>query len=137
MIQDTENRYAGLVPATDDKSRKVIEAFHLMWDFFPEPVRLIAKNRTVLAINRAAEKGGFQLNVKCSSMPPLEAHRKCKANAALSTKESQYVKWKGNIGDVVNKPLRRGLAALAARAVPQTTNDMSKKNTKYTIKYRH
>jgi hypothetical protein len=24
--------------------QKIIEAFHLMWDFFPEPVRLIEKN---------------------------------------------------------------------------------------------
>jgi hypothetical protein len=81
--------------------QKIIEAFHLMWDFFPEPVRLIEKNRTVLAVNRVAEKSGMQLGIKCSSIPPLESHKGCKANAALSTKEYQCSKWKGKLGDVL------------------------------------
>jgi hypothetical protein len=56
--------------------QKVIEAFHLMCDSFPEPVMLIEKNRTILAINRAAEKDGRPLGIKCSSMPPLSVGQK-------------------------------------------------------------
>jgi hypothetical protein len=81
--------------------QKIIEAFHLMWDFFPEPVRLIERNRTVLAVNKAAEKSGMQRGIKCSSIPPLASHKGCKANAALSAKEYQYSKWKGGLGDVI------------------------------------
>jgi hypothetical protein len=81
--------------------QKIIEAFHLMWDFFPEPVRLIERNRTVLAVNRIAEKSGMQLGIKCSSIPPLASHKGCKADAALSAKEYQYSKWKGGLGDVI------------------------------------
>jgi hypothetical protein len=58
----------------DGKSQKVIEAFHLMWDFFPEPVGLIAKNRTVLAINRAAE------NVETGRAPSLQETPTTKTN---------------------------------------------------------
>jgi hypothetical protein len=35
--------------------QKIIEAFHLMRDFFPEPVRLIERNRTV--VEKAFELG--------------------------------------------------------------------------------
>jgi hypothetical protein len=81
--------------------QKIIEAFYLTWNSFPEPVMLVERNRTILALNRAAEKEGRQIGIKCSSMPPLERHSGCKANAALSTKECQYAKWKGNFGDVI------------------------------------
>jgi hypothetical protein len=81
--------------------QKIIEAFYLMWNFFPEPIMPVEKNRTILAVNRAAEKDGRRLGIKCSSMPPLERHSGCKANAVLSTKEYQYAKWKGSFGDVI------------------------------------
>ncbi|MDR2007035.1 MAG: hypothetical protein LBP78_07330 [Acidaminococcales bacterium] len=62
---------------------------------------LVEKDRTILAINKVAEKEGRRLGIKCSSMPPLERHKGCKANAALSTQEYQCAKWKGVYGDVI------------------------------------
>lgn len=48
---------------------QIIDAFHSMWDMFPEPVLLIKKNRDVIAINRkCAELGFLQPGMKCSSV---------------------------------------------------------------------
>ena len=33
---------------------EVLKAFHMMWDSFPQHARLIHKDRTVLAVNKAA-----------------------------------------------------------------------------------
>jgi len=33
----------------------IIEAFDLMWGQFPEPVTLVHKHRTVLAVNEAGQ----------------------------------------------------------------------------------
>ena len=82
--------------------QKIIDAFHLMWDSFPEPVRLIEKSRTILAVNKASEKDGSQVGTTCSSKPPLEAHKICKANAALAAQEYRYIKWKGESRDVIS-----------------------------------
>jgi hypothetical protein len=56
---------------------------------------------TVLAVNRTAEKCGMQIGIKCYSIPPLESHRWCNANAALIAKECRYSKLKGSLGDVI------------------------------------
>ena len=41
--------------------RTVIDAFHLMWNGFPEPVMLTHKSFEVVAINRACEARGCDL----------------------------------------------------------------------------
>lgn len=70
-------------------NEKVIEAFHMMWDSFPGAVRLIHKNRTILAANELARKLGFEEGVVCIKVGAPEAHKGCKANAALATKTAQ------------------------------------------------
>jgi hypothetical protein len=72
-----------------------INAFHMMWDDFPGPVRLIHKNRTILASNEIARNLGFNDGVECSTIGPPAIHRGCKANIALSTKTSQVSKSEG------------------------------------------
>ena len=71
---------------------KIIEAFHMMWDNFPGSVRLIHKNRTVLAVNEIARSMGFEVGVACIKIGPPESHKDCKANLALSTKAGQVLK---------------------------------------------
>ncbi|GFZ30217.1 hypothetical protein CSC2_07430 [Clostridium zeae] len=71
---------------------KIIEAFHMMWDNFPGSVRLIHKNRTVLAVNEIARQNGFEVGVMCIKIGSPEIHRGCKANVALSTKKAQIGK---------------------------------------------
>lgn len=70
---------------------KVLEAFHMMWDSFPAPVRLIHKNKQVLAINEMAKEAGLETGVSCFSISPPEAHKGCKANVALSTNKAQIM----------------------------------------------
>lgn len=35
-------------------NQNVIDAFHMMWDNFPEPVMLIQKSRHIYAVNKKA-----------------------------------------------------------------------------------
>jgi hypothetical protein len=69
--------------------QKIIEDFYMMWSNFPASVRLIHKNRTILAANEAARSMGFEVGVKCFKIGVPEAHLGCKANEALSTKKGQ------------------------------------------------
>ena len=69
----------------------VIDAFHMMWGSFPEPVRLIHKNRTVLAVNGIAASRGMEVGVFCYSLGNPELHKVCSANAALVSKAGQRI----------------------------------------------
>ncbi|MDF2634250.1 MAG: hypothetical protein K0R78_1124 [Pelosinus sp.] len=71
---------------------KVIEAFHMMWDNFPEAVMLIHKNREILAVNVACSKVGGVVGVKCSELGGPERHKGCLANQAIATKQTTYSK---------------------------------------------
>jgi len=68
---------------------RILEAFHTMWGPFPEPVMLIQKDRTVLAVNDLARAIGIPAGIKCHSLNQdhgADGHcRKCKANVALGT----------------------------------------------------
>lgn len=66
---------------------EMIRSFHAMWGNFPERARLIQKDRTVLAVNKAAEAEGLAVGVRCIDTPPKEAHAGCLAT--LSLKEGQ------------------------------------------------
>ncbi|MDR1329607.1 MAG: hypothetical protein LBK23_08415 [Oscillospiraceae bacterium] len=66
------------------------KAFHLMWDKFPELVRLIYKDREVIAVNEVGAKFGLSEGNKCSEEGPPEAHRDCQANRAMSTQRAAF-----------------------------------------------
>ncbi len=68
----------------------IIESFHLLWDAFPERVRLIKKDRTVVASNPAAINEGFITGLRCIDTPPKEAHAGCLGNKALIDKIAQH-----------------------------------------------
>lgn len=66
--------------------QQTLDAFEQMWGPFPEPVMLIRKDRTILAINELAQTAGVPVNVKCFSLNPEaggHACQHCKANLAL------------------------------------------------------
>ncbi len=67
----------------------VIDAFHAMYGPFPEPVMLLHRDRTVLAVNNAARTAGIPTGIKCSSLNPENKTdgncRQCKAALALKT----------------------------------------------------
>lgn len=59
---------------------KIIEDFYMMWNDFPDSVRLIHRNRTILAANESARNMGFEVAVECFRIGAPESHRGCKAN---------------------------------------------------------
>jgi hypothetical protein len=66
--------------------QKMLEAFQMMWGPFPEPVMLVHKNRTILAVNDLARSAGIPVETKCFSLNPEArgaACKQCKANLAL------------------------------------------------------
>jgi hypothetical protein len=68
---------------------RLAEAFELMWGNFPEPMLLVHRDRTILAVNDAAAAQGASPGRKCFSYnpDPLDvengACKGCKANQAL------------------------------------------------------
>ena len=70
---------------------ELIEAFHLMWDRYPEQVRLIDRSFLVIAGNPAYTQAGGQTGVHCNVGDPA-FHRGCKAMAALKAGETRTTK---------------------------------------------
>lgn len=70
----------------------VIEAFHLMWGKFPEPVMLVHKKRDILAVNETCSKVGGVAGIKCTSIGTPEQHKGCRANQALASQKATYCK---------------------------------------------
>ena len=62
---------------------KLIESFHAMWNNYPYMVRLIRKDRIVLAVNKASAAAGLETGVLCSAVGVKEAHAGCLSNLAL------------------------------------------------------
>jgi hypothetical protein len=75
---------------------KVIDAFHLMWGNFPEPVMLVHKSRDILAVNEACSKLGGVVGIKCASIGAPEQHKGCLANQALASRRATYSKNESN-----------------------------------------
>ena len=70
---------------------EIIQAFHMMWDTFPEHARLIHKDRTVIAVNKAAEKLGMTVGTPCYQGSPIPSHKSCLAHKALQEKTAMYI----------------------------------------------
>lgn len=75
---------------TEDHEKE-IESFHLLWDRFPDKVRLIRKDRTVVAVNQYAERIGMKTGVRCAETGPGKAHDGCLANMALEEKTAKHI----------------------------------------------
>lgn len=73
----------------DKKYEELIQAFHLTWDTFPGPARLIDKENHVLAVNHAAEAAGLTEGQICVKIGTPESHRGCRKAMALSTHTAQ------------------------------------------------
>ncbi|MBC9784359.1 hypothetical protein H1S01_07520 [Heliobacterium chlorum] len=66
---------------------QLAKAFELMWGKFPEPVMLIHRSRTVIAVNECCKQYGGVPGTKCNAVNP-EKHKGCKANVALDKNEA-------------------------------------------------
>ena len=78
------------MPQKHNSPEEVINAFHMMWDTFPEHARLIHKDRTVLAVNKAAEEIGMTVGTPCYAFAPNRSHSICLANQALKENVGKY-----------------------------------------------
>jgi hypothetical protein len=81
---------------------KVIEAFHLMWDHFPEPVTLVHKSREVIAVNGACKSIGREVGINCATIGTPEAHKGCLANQALANRQPAFKKGKFGEKDIIS-----------------------------------
>jgi hypothetical protein len=57
---------------------------------FPIKGSVDSKRRTVLAVNKAAEKEGLTIGGKCWANTPKEIHAVCKADVALKEQKGVY-----------------------------------------------
>lgn len=74
--------------------QKVIEAFHLMWGKFPEPVMLVQRDRTVVAVNETAKSAHLTAGIKCSSLnPENEGDCSCRQCQAAQALRENTAKW--------------------------------------------
>ena len=90
---------------------QIIEAFHLMWDMFPEPVMLIKKSREIVALNPVCAQSGLKPGMRCSSVGSTQQHKGCRCNEAVDEKKAIGVTYEGPKGKafgywvpVANKP---------------------------------
>ena len=68
--------------------QELVKAFHMMWDNYPESVRLIDRKFRVVAGNPAYRNMGGQVDVKCNVGDPA-LHRGCQAIHCLKTRETK------------------------------------------------
>ena len=69
----------------------LVRAFHMMWDNYPEMVRLIDRRFNVIAGNPAYFQMGGQIDVKCNTGDPA-FHKGCQAMNALKTQETKTLR---------------------------------------------
>jgi len=70
---------------------QLAEAFHLMFDNFPEGVQLTHKSKRIVALNDAMRARGREVGMICATHGPADSHRGCLANKAL---QEQGPRWR-------------------------------------------
>lgn len=69
---------------------QLAEAFHLMFDNFPEGVQLSHKSKRIVALNAAMGARGRTVGMICATHGPAESHRGCLANQALAEQRPRW-----------------------------------------------
>jgi len=77
---------------------QIFEAFHAMWDNFPESVMLIKKSREILALNPKCAELGLKVGMKCSSIGKPENHKGRRCNKAIDTGAPEAVSYQAAFG---------------------------------------
>ena len=70
---------------------ELIRSFHMMWDNYPEMVRLIDRKFNVITGNPLYFQMGGQESVKCNTGDPA-LHKGCQAMNALKTQETKTLR---------------------------------------------
>lgn len=69
---------------------QLIKAFEMMWGNYNEPVSMIHRSFTVIAVNEASKAKGAVTGVKCNATNP-ELHKGCMAMEALNKNELKMI----------------------------------------------
>lgn len=69
---------------------KLIEAFHLMFDHYPEPAQLTHKSKRIIALNAACKAIGRDVGMICAAHGNPEAHKGCLASRAIQEHKTQW-----------------------------------------------
>lgn len=69
---------------------KLLEAFHLMYDHFPEPVMLSHKSRLVMAANPVCVKMGRKPGMICAKLGTGLIHKGCQAAKTVAEHKAVY-----------------------------------------------
>ena len=72
--------------------QKLVEAFHLMFDHFPEGVQLAHKSKRVVAVNPACQAIGRTVGMICAKHGPAEAHKGCLAHKTVKKHAASWAK---------------------------------------------
>ena len=69
---------------------EVIKAFDKVWYYFPFPVFLLQKNRTIVSMNKAAKEMGVVTGMKCFQLTgDTGIHEGCLGNSAMKDEEGK------------------------------------------------
>lgn len=69
---------------------KLIEAFHLMYDNYPESAQLTHKSMRIVALNPACKALGREVGMICAKHGPPESHKGCRAAKAVREQETKW-----------------------------------------------
>ena len=69
---------------------EVVKAFDMVWYYFPFPVFLLQRNRTIVSMNKAAKDMGIMTGMKCYQLTGgTGIHEGCLGNAAMKDEEGK------------------------------------------------
>lgn len=73
---------------SENREDELVRAFHMMWENYPEAVRLIRRDFHVIAGNKVYLAQGGQIDVQCNVGDP-SFHKGCQAMNSLKTREAK------------------------------------------------
>ena len=82
--------------------RKAIDAFHLMWDNYPEFAILLHKDKIIVAVNKEGEKLGLVVGAKCENCLPSEVHKGCQVDETIKQRKWSYRRRQNESGGVIH-----------------------------------
>ena len=79
-----------LLTDTESPEQVLINAFHLMYDNFPEAAMLVHKSKRIVALNEGAKTPDRIPGKICAKLGAPEMHAGCLAYKALSEQRAMY-----------------------------------------------
>jgi hypothetical protein len=91
LVSDTSQQEGHSTKTGSELPEHVIEAFHLMWDNFPENVILVHKSRQVVAVNKVSDTTGIRESGMNCARIDSQPQKDWLTGKALAAGEAKYV----------------------------------------------